>query len=99
VNKKSVFSGDIKPYFDIMKQELKKAGRNYDESKNLWDNMFKCDAQGCLFKTVYLDVYNQHIKYGGHLYNRKDGIAMPKPEVKVIYQDEDESEDEDDING
>jgi hypothetical protein len=81
----------ISEYIDICKAEREKAGLPYNQNKTVWDQLFKCPSPGCIVRTIYFKLFNDHVDANIHCYNSREGLRHPvKPKSKVIEEVEEE---------
>ena len=62
------------PFINIMKDTKK----DYDDSKTLWENMYTCDKPGCIFRTIWKKLYEDHLSSDMHIYDRRKGLVELK---------------------
>jgi hypothetical protein len=46
--------------------EYELAGKNYNPSISVYDQLFRCPAHGCAFRNLYWKEYCKHVREGTH---------------------------------
>jgi hypothetical protein len=66
------YNKQIDEWHNIQKYEYDSNGLlGYDPTKSIYDNLFRCDSPGCLFKNLYYKELKQHINSGLHFFGKK----------------------------
>ena len=81
----------ISEYINTCKNERVKAGLPYNEDKTVYEQLFKCPSPGCIVRTIYFKIFNDHVDADIHCYNSREGLRYPvKTKSKVIEEGEEE---------
>ena len=59
-------------YVNIQRGEYVLAGKTeqYDPLKTIYQQLFVCPKEGCLFKNLYWSEYKMHVRDGTHYYRQ-----------------------------
>jgi hypothetical protein len=57
---------------DIQEAEYRKAGMidKYDPLKTVYENLFQCDFEGCIFRNIYYHELLIHKEAGSHYFKK-----------------------------
>lgn len=64
----------------IAKREYEKLGRVYNENKTVYEQLFSCEIEGCIFKNIYYEEYLHHKNADLHVWDAKYGTDFERSE-------------------